>query len=51
LQDLTTDDFISLWNSGRPEFIGEGTDISPAEMSGDPAEFYRRLPFKRNPFE
>ena len=40
LQDLTADDFI-----------GEGTNISPAEVSGDPTEFYRRLPFGRNPFE
>tara|TARA_R100000995_G_C3482954_1_gene125208 strand:- start:406 stop:1809 length:1404 start_codon:yes stop_codon:yes gene_type:complete len=34
-----------------PKAYEGGEDISPAKASGDPVEFYRRLPFGRNPFE
>ena len=34
-----------------PEVYENGEDISPAKASGDPDEFFRRLPFGRNPFE
>ena len=34
-----------------PKVYEGGEDISPAKASGDPVEFFRRLPFGRNPFE
>ena len=34
-----------------PKAYEGGEDISPAKASGDPVEFYTRLPFGRNPFE
>ena len=34
-----------------PKAYEGGEDISPAKESGDPVEFYTRLPFGRNPFE